>query len=235
MTGGHVGLERISKIRDRLMPMGDELVRRAHASGRLRADIETSDLSLIQAVMGPLIDASAGIEPELYRRYLDIMLRGIATAARRGAAAPRRSAGLRPDRADHVQRQEPAPASARRRRPTSLSRRARPGRSAPPGPRSRRDGPGTSARPPPLSASTPAVRSRAAPPRPPAGRPAAARSSPNSSAAGRTSARSPSRSRRPSITASSCPGATCRNASRDDPAGRRWLSSAGSCGHSSSR
>lgn len=29
--------------------------------------------------MGPLIDASAGIEPEIYRRYLDIMLRGIAT------------------------------------------------------------------------------------------------------------------------------------------------------------
>jgi AcrR family transcriptional regulator len=79
MTGGHVGLQRISRIRDRLMPMGEELVRRAHASGRLRADIETSDLSLIQAIMGPLVDASAAIEPELYRRYLEIMLRGIAT------------------------------------------------------------------------------------------------------------------------------------------------------------
>jgi AcrR family transcriptional regulator len=79
MTGGHVGLERISRIRDRLMPLGDELVRRAHASGRLRADIEASDLPLIQAIMGPLVDASAGIEPELYRRYLGIMLRGIAT------------------------------------------------------------------------------------------------------------------------------------------------------------
>jgi AcrR family transcriptional regulator len=79
MTGGHVGLERISRIRDRLMPMGDELIRRAHASGRLAADIEASDLPLIQAMMGPLIDASAAIEPELYRRYLGIMLRGIAT------------------------------------------------------------------------------------------------------------------------------------------------------------
>jgi AcrR family transcriptional regulator len=78
MTGGHVGLERISRIRDRLMPMGDELIRRAHASGRLRPDIEASDLPLIQAIMGPLIDASAGVEPELYRRYLGIMLRGIA-------------------------------------------------------------------------------------------------------------------------------------------------------------
>ena len=59
--------------------MGDELIRRAHASGRLAADIEASDLPLIQAMMGPLIDASAAIEPELYRRYLGIMLRGIAT------------------------------------------------------------------------------------------------------------------------------------------------------------
>jgi AcrR family transcriptional regulator len=78
LTGGHVGLRRISRIRDRLMPMGDELIRRAHASGRLRADIEASDLPLIQAIMGPLMDASAEIEPDLYRRYLDIMLRGIA-------------------------------------------------------------------------------------------------------------------------------------------------------------
>jgi hypothetical protein len=29
--------------------------------------------------MDPSIDASAGIEPELYRRYLEIMLGGIAT------------------------------------------------------------------------------------------------------------------------------------------------------------
>jgi len=79
LTGGHVGLERISKIRARLMPMGEELVTRAHACGRLREDIHAPDLPLIQAMMSALIDASAEIEPALYRRYLDIMIRGIAS------------------------------------------------------------------------------------------------------------------------------------------------------------
>jgi len=78
LTGGHVGLQRISKIRARLMPMGEELVRRAHVCGRLREDIHAPDLPLIQAMMSSLIDASAEIEPALYRRYLDIMIRGIA-------------------------------------------------------------------------------------------------------------------------------------------------------------
>jgi AcrR family transcriptional regulator len=78
LTGGHVGLERISRIRARLTPMGEELVRRAHADGQLRQDIEAADLPVIQAMMGPLIDASAELDPDLHRRYLDIMIRGIA-------------------------------------------------------------------------------------------------------------------------------------------------------------
>jgi AcrR family transcriptional regulator len=125
LTGGHVGLDRISRVRDRLMPMGEELVRRAHASGRLRADIETSDLSLIQAIMGPLIDASAGIEPELYRRYLNIMLRGI--AAQPDEEPPLPVAALDSERAELIMfnaknpRQDPAPMSTGAQ-PTSSAR-----------------------------------------------------------------------------------------------------------------
>ena len=100
LTGGHVGLERISRVRNRLMPMGEELIARAHASGRLRADIGTTDLSLIQAIMGPLIDASAEFEPELYRRYLEIMLRGI--AARPDEQPPLPVAPLDFDRAERI-------------------------------------------------------------------------------------------------------------------------------------
>ena len=78
MTGRHQGLDRIARVRARLMPMGEELVRRAHACGRLREDVDAADLPLIQGMMGPLIDASAAIDHELYRRYLDIIIRGIA-------------------------------------------------------------------------------------------------------------------------------------------------------------
>jgi AcrR family transcriptional regulator len=126
LTGGHVGLARISRVRDRLMPMGEELVRRAHASGQLRADIETSDLSLIQAIMGPLIDASAGVEPELYRRYLDIMLRGI--SARPDEQPPLPVAALDVVQAELIMfnaknpREAPAPMPADTAQPTSSAR-----------------------------------------------------------------------------------------------------------------
>jgi AcrR family transcriptional regulator len=126
LTGGHVGLARISRIRDRLMPMGEELIRRAHASGRLRPDIEATDLTLIQAIMGPLIDASAEIEPELYRRYLDIMLRGIATRPDDEPALP--VAPLDIDRAELIMfnaknpRPASAPASAEVGQPTSSAK-----------------------------------------------------------------------------------------------------------------
>src|ERR1700749_2613746 len=78
LTGGHAGFERISALRARLMPMSEELVRRAHESGDLRPDVEAADMPLIQGMLGVLIDASGEIEPRLYRRYLDIMIRGIA-------------------------------------------------------------------------------------------------------------------------------------------------------------
>ncbi|HEX5193121.1 MAG TPA: helix-turn-helix domain-containing protein [Solirubrobacteraceae bacterium] len=100
LTGGHVGLERISRIRARLMPMGEELVRRAHADGQLRQDIEAADLPVIQAMMGPLIDASAELDPDLHRRYLDIMIRGI--AARPEQEPPLSTPPLALDRVDEI-------------------------------------------------------------------------------------------------------------------------------------
>jgi AcrR family transcriptional regulator len=100
LTGGHVGLERISKVRARLMPMGQELIHRAHASGQLRDDIEAADLPLIQGMVGPLIDASADIDPRLYRRYVDILIRGI--AARPDEEPPLSAPPLGLDRVDQI-------------------------------------------------------------------------------------------------------------------------------------
>jgi AcrR family transcriptional regulator len=100
LAGGHRGLQRIARVRARLMPMGEELVRRAHDSGRLREDIDASDLPLIQGMIGPLIDASADIDPELYRRFLDIVIRGIAT--RPELEPPLSAPALAPERVDEL-------------------------------------------------------------------------------------------------------------------------------------
>lgn len=71
------GFERISRARARLLPIGAHLVERAQAAGALRPDIETQDVPLIQLMLSSVIDVSHDVAPELWRRYLAIMLRGM--------------------------------------------------------------------------------------------------------------------------------------------------------------
>ena len=77
LTGMPDGLERLSRIRDRLFPLGAQVVRRAHESGQLRQDIEPQDLPIVQLMITTLIDAARDVDPDLWRRYLQIVLRGL--------------------------------------------------------------------------------------------------------------------------------------------------------------
>lgn len=71
------GLERVRSIRERMLPLGSELVRRAHAAGALREDIVAQDMPLIQLMLRAMIDATRDVDPDAWRRYLAIVLRGI--------------------------------------------------------------------------------------------------------------------------------------------------------------
>jgi len=77
LTGMPDGLERLSRIRDRLFPLGSEVIRRARESGQLRGDIEPQDLPIIQLILSTIIDAAREVDPDLWRRYLGIVLRGM--------------------------------------------------------------------------------------------------------------------------------------------------------------
>jgi AcrR family transcriptional regulator len=77
ITGMPDGLERVSRIRNQLLPRGVELARRAHEAGQLRPDIEPQDLPIIQLALSTIIDAARDVQPDLWRRYMGIMLRGI--------------------------------------------------------------------------------------------------------------------------------------------------------------
>jgi AcrR family transcriptional regulator len=77
LTGMPDGLQRLSRIRERLFPLGSELIRRAHESGQLRRDIEPQDLPIVQLMLGTIIDAARDVDPDLWRRYLSIVLRGL--------------------------------------------------------------------------------------------------------------------------------------------------------------
>lgn len=61
----------------RIQPLVAQLVERARAAGRLRAEVGQGDIEIILAMIGGLMDASVHVEPELWRRYLAIVLDGI--------------------------------------------------------------------------------------------------------------------------------------------------------------
>jgi AcrR family transcriptional regulator len=82
------GLERIGHVRERLQPLGTELVARARAAGRLRDDIAPEDLPLIQLMLTSVIDAAQDVDPDLWRRYLGIVLGGLATRPDREPPLP---------------------------------------------------------------------------------------------------------------------------------------------------
>ena len=79
MTDPSAGPVRIARIRGRLLPLTERLFERARAAGRLRDDLDAHDIPLLQLMMAAVIDAARDADPELWRRYLAILVRGLAT------------------------------------------------------------------------------------------------------------------------------------------------------------
>jgi AcrR family transcriptional regulator len=94
------GLERVSRVRDRLLPIGTELLARAQAAGAVRPDLSPADLPLIQLMLGSVIEAGRNVDPTLWRRYLGLLLRGLATHPEDLPPLP--DTGLGPDSVDRV-------------------------------------------------------------------------------------------------------------------------------------
>ena len=65
------------RSRERIQPLVTRLVERAQEAGRLRPDVGQSDIAIILAMIGNLIDSSLHVDPDLWRRYLAIVLDGI--------------------------------------------------------------------------------------------------------------------------------------------------------------
>jgi AcrR family transcriptional regulator len=81
ILGAAGGFERLARARARLSPIGAQLIARAQEAGALRADIEPQDLPLIQLMLSSVIDVSHDVAPELWRRYLAIVLAGLRAEA----------------------------------------------------------------------------------------------------------------------------------------------------------
>jgi len=84
MLGTGRGPQRQRQMRDRVAPFVDEMVARAKEQGTLRTDLVPQDFALLQLMVGAITDHTG--QPELWRRYLAILIDGL--RARPGAATP---------------------------------------------------------------------------------------------------------------------------------------------------
>ncbi len=85
------GENRAERARSRIKPVADELLRRAQESGDLRPDVVGTDLALLQFMLAALVDYTGEVDPLVWRRFLRIVLDGLATRRERPSALPRGS------------------------------------------------------------------------------------------------------------------------------------------------
>lgn len=77
---------RAERAREQIMPLVLGLLQRAKDSGDLRADVEITDMPLIEFMLGAAAEYSGESSPELWRRYLTIVLDGL--RAQRAGPSP---------------------------------------------------------------------------------------------------------------------------------------------------
>jgi AcrR family transcriptional regulator len=71
------GRERANAMRARVRPLMTRLIKRAQDEGALRADFTLEDIPLLFWTGGRVIEATSAVAPELWRRYLGLMLDGL--------------------------------------------------------------------------------------------------------------------------------------------------------------
>lgn len=82
------GRRRARAMRVRMQPLLRRLVERAQAQGALRPDFTAEDLPLVFWTSGRVIEATATVAPELWRRHLGLILDGLRAEAATPLPAP---------------------------------------------------------------------------------------------------------------------------------------------------
>ena len=72
---------RLASVREDLRRRLEEVVARAQARGELRADFTFADLALLLWSFRPVIDATAAVAPDAWRRHLHLLLDGLRAPA----------------------------------------------------------------------------------------------------------------------------------------------------------
>ncbi len=76
-SGSPHGVALAAHARARIAPVVTELLARAHAAGVVRRDLTEPDLALVPVMIGAVMHSARGVDPELWRRTLMIVLDGL--------------------------------------------------------------------------------------------------------------------------------------------------------------
>jgi AcrR family transcriptional regulator len=97
------GQERAEAMRRRMRPLLRRLIERAQEQGALRPDFTAEDMPLVFWTVGRVIEATAAVAPDLWRRQLGLLLDGLRAEAASPLPHPpltrvqlNRAAGRRP-------------------------------------------------------------------------------------------------------------------------------------------
>lgn len=77
VSGDRISVEQHDWNREVMAPKNRALVARARDAGALRDDVEGTDLTFIQVGLNAIMARSRDAHPDLYRRYLHLMLDGL--------------------------------------------------------------------------------------------------------------------------------------------------------------
>jgi AcrR family transcriptional regulator len=80
------GRERVERARDTIAPIALQLVRRARVAGVLREDLGPFDVPMVHLMVGAVADATRDVAPDVWQRFLGIILDGM--CARRDGPTP---------------------------------------------------------------------------------------------------------------------------------------------------
>ncbi|HEX4655858.1 MAG TPA: helix-turn-helix domain-containing protein [Streptosporangiaceae bacterium] len=68
------GRDRVDRARAHMLPVVTRLVQRAQEAGDVRADLRPSDVPLIEFMLGAAAEYAGQVRPEIWRRYLALIL-----------------------------------------------------------------------------------------------------------------------------------------------------------------
>lgn len=76
-SAAYNGNNRVERVQERLSPLTTRLVERARADGHVRPDLAPTDMPVISMLAGTVSEWAGHVEPDLWRRYVALVLDGI--------------------------------------------------------------------------------------------------------------------------------------------------------------